>query len=155
MGLSIDLSTGNDVHYEIVEDLTKAQRGLVTTEWEKADRRLHGKDYDSYEWQGEGCVIAQLAGALVGIAKFAHEGGVLWLEELLVFESYRGQGVGTKLLQHIFDYAKEHRCHKITLETDERLEAVELYKKVGFEVEVVLKNHYAKKDAILMSTYLS
>jgi ribosomal protein S18 acetylase RimI-like enzyme len=134
--------------------LSGSEQKVVEKEWEKADRVLHGKDYDKYEWQGEACLTARDGEKLLGIAKIYHEGGVMWLEEFLVFEPYRGQGIGTKLLQNVVEEAKAHGCHKIILETDERLRAVDLYKKFGFEIEATLKNHYAKRGAILMSKFI-
>jgi GNAT superfamily N-acetyltransferase len=47
------------------------------------------------------------------------EGGfVLLLEDLVVHRDHRGQGYGTKLLEHAFDFAKKKGFSRITLLTD-------------------------------------
>ena len=52
------------------------------------------------------------------------EGGfVILLEDVIMHRDYRGQGHGTKLLQHVIDYAKKKDFLRITLLTarlDER-----------------------------------
>lgn len=47
------------------------------------------------------------------------EGGfVLLLEDLVVHRDHRGQGYGTKLIEHAFDFAKKKGFSRITLLTD-------------------------------------
>jgi GNAT superfamily N-acetyltransferase len=47
------------------------------------------------------------------------EGGfVILLEDVIMHRDYRGQGYGTKLLQHAIDYAKKKDFLRITLLTD-------------------------------------
>ena len=47
------------------------------------------------------------------------EGGfVIMLEDVIMHRDYRGQGHGTRLLQHAIDYAKKKDFSRITLLTD-------------------------------------
>ena len=47
------------------------------------------------------------------------EGGfVILLEDVIMHRDYRGKGYGTKLLQHVIDYAKKKDFLRITLLTD-------------------------------------
>ena len=47
------------------------------------------------------------------------EGGfVILLEDVIMHRDYRGKGYGTKLLQHVIDYAKKKEFLRITLLTD-------------------------------------
>jgi len=39
----------------------------------------------------------------------------LYLDDLCVDEKYRGERIGTKLLNYVFDYAKQINCYNVTL----------------------------------------
>ncbi len=56
------------------------------------------------------------------------------LEGLVVDESTRGQGIGTKMFDKIFELARARNCYKIlfTSGTD-RTDAHKLYEKLGFK----------------------
>jgi GNAT superfamily N-acetyltransferase len=56
------------------------------------------------------------------------------LEDLFVDEKYRGQGLGTMLVQQVIQKAKEAGCYKL-LATSRfgRKEVHKFYKKLGFE----------------------
>lgn len=62
------------------------------------------------------------------------EGGfVLLLEDLVVLPEHRGQGYGTKLLQHAVEFARQKKFLRITLLTDKpNVKAREFYLKHGF-----------------------
>lgn len=53
-----------------------------------------------------------------------------------ISEDYRGQGMGTKLFNCLEQWATQHSIHRLELTVVTRNEAgVDLYKKMGFEVE--------------------
>jgi ribosomal protein S18 acetylase RimI-like enzyme len=59
--------------------------------------------------------------------------GVLRLIRMTVHETYRGRGVGRKLLEHAIAIARASRVDKLVLETSSKLEsAVRLYESAGF-----------------------
>lgn len=61
------------------------------------------------------------------------EGGfVLWLEDLVVHENYRGKGLGTRLVRHAIDFAREKNFLRITLLTDDLDGARPFYAGHGF-----------------------
>lgn len=63
-----------------------------------------------------------------------------------VREKYRGQGIGTLLMEQAESYAREKKCRRMELEVFGRnTGAIELYKRRGYEIEGV------KKDAIDMA----
>jgi len=67
------------------------------------------------------------------------EGVVAYVEELVVLDSSRGQGIGTELLNHLFVLAREHKCKRIELDSAfHRLDAHRLYERVGFEKRAFL-----------------
>jgi GNAT superfamily N-acetyltransferase len=55
------------------------------------------------------------------------------LEDVYVDEKYRGQGIGSKLIQNIIETAKERNCYKLIATSRSTREQVhKLYKKFGF-----------------------
>lgn len=52
-----------------------------------------------------------------------------WISSVMIFEEYRHQGYGTKMLQEIANKAKELGYNKVYLWTDQ---APEFYKKIGY-----------------------
>lgn len=85
----------------------------------------------------EGYVFEE-AGALQGYAmvakSFSTEFGkpCVWIEDLYVVETYRGQGIGTRFLQYI---EKKYPAALLRLEVElENERAVQVYEKCGFEV---------------------
>ncbi|MGI9173154.1 MAG: GNAT family N-acetyltransferase [Chthoniobacterales bacterium] len=62
------------------------------------------------------------------------EGGfVMLLEDLVVHETFRGHGYGSKLLDHAIEFAKQKNFLRITLLTDRpELSSQRLFKRYGF-----------------------
>lgn len=59
----------------------------------------------------------------------------IYIEAVAVSEAARGQGVGTKLFEALFDYAAGHKFNSITLQViDTNPKAEALYKRLGFEI---------------------
>lgn len=57
------------------------------------------------------------------------------IDPIVVSSEARGMGVGTKLLEAVFNYAKKHRKRKVILEVvDTNPRARKLYEKMGFRV---------------------
>lgn len=64
----------------------------------------------------------------------ARGGFVLLMEDVVIHPDHRGQGYGTKLLDHVFDFARQKSFKRITLLTDRvSAESQEFFKKNGFE----------------------
>lgn len=71
---------------------------------------------------------------------------------LFVIEKYRGQGIGSRLIQAVIDRCEAEDIADLTLEVrPSNTFAVELYEKLGFERAAVRKRYYADgEDAFLM-----
>ena len=64
----------------------------------------------------------------------ARGGFVLLMEDVVIHPDDRGQGYGAKLLDHVFEFAKQKNFRRITLLTDRvSAESQEFFKKYGFE----------------------
>jgi RimJ/RimL family protein N-acetyltransferase len=63
------------------------------------------------------------------------EGGfVILMEDVIVHPMHRGQGYGTKLLQHAIQFAKEKKVRRITLLTDQiSAESQRFFQRNGFQ----------------------
>jgi len=73
------------------------------------------------------------------------------IDNICVLESYRNQGIGTKLMAHLISLAISLRVVNITLEVRVSNEgARQLYKKLGFREVALRKYYYGDEDGILM-----
>ena len=73
------------------------------------------------------------------------------IDDLLVYDRYRGNGIGSKLMEHLIKLATEKKVNNITLEVrkDNNI-AINLYKKYGFKDVAIRENYYNGIDGILM-----
>lgn len=66
-------------------------------------------------------------------------GGVGYIEELVVDEKSRVQGIGTKLLEHAIALARENGCRRIELDSAfHRKDTHRFYERLGFESRAFL-----------------
>ncbi|MDX1364833.1 GNAT family N-acetyltransferase [Arenibacter latericius] len=57
-----------------------------------------------------------------------------WVEDVVVDKTYRGQGLGRKLMEKLVDEGKKKGLSEILLfSNDKRVEAITLYKSLGFK----------------------
>lgn len=62
-------------------------------------------------------ILAEIDGALVGSVNVALRGaGVGELSMLVADRRYRGEGIGSALVEHAESWAREHACHTMRLE---------------------------------------
>jgi len=72
----------------------------------------------------------------------------LYIMTLAVLAPYRRLGIGTKLLDHVFDYAKKRPEIKeiyLNVQTSNKT-AIEFYKRFGFVITKEQSNYYKKID---------
>jgi ribosomal-protein-alanine acetyltransferase len=75
------------------------------------------------------------------------------INNVAVKKSYRGQGIGYKLLKRLIDMGKNNKLTSFTLEVREsNVAAINLYKKLGFQSVGKRKNFYEspREDAEIM-----
>lgn len=85
-------------------------------------------------------IVAEYDNKIVGIASMmllsrlnrkSHE---LYIAELIVQKDHQNKGVGKKIMESCIDFAKQHKCHRIRLESgNHRIDSHQFYKKLGFE----------------------
>ena len=70
------------------------------------------------------------------IAWYSWIGKSLYLDDLFVAEAYRGNGLGSKLMDAVISKAKEKGCKKIKWQVSRWNEkAIDFYKKKGAEID--------------------
>jgi len=80
--------------------------------------------------------VAEQDGELIGSAVcffvwYTWVGKSLYLDDLYIKSEYRGKKIGTKLLQKIFEFAKEN-CKRLRFEVEEKnTKAQDFYRKLG------------------------
>lgn len=75
---------------------------------------------------------------------------------IVVKKSFRGNGIGSKLLENLISYSKDNNLKTVTLEVNEHnLSAIRLYDKFDFNHIGIRKKYYnGESDAIIMSKQL-
>jgi GNAT superfamily N-acetyltransferase len=111
--------------HEFTPDTAAQQRGLaVILEQPDTGRILMARH------QGE--VIAMVS--LLFTISTALGGRVALLEDMVVNPTYRGQGIGSKLLTYAVEFARIHQILRITLLTDhDNNTAQQIYQQQGFQ----------------------
>ena len=82
-----------------------------------------------------GCEGTEVVGmvSLLFTISTAEGGPACWLEDMVVGPDRRGDGLGSRLLQHAIHYARIHGFSRITLLTDKvNAGAIRFYERHGF-----------------------
>jgi ribosomal protein S18 acetylase RimI-like enzyme len=136
--MEITIRKANESDFEAILSLIKE---LAT--FEKAPEKVTNsvqqmqleKDYfHCYVAENETKEIVGMA--LYFFAYYTWVGKSLYLDDLYVKESCRGQKIGSKLLVKIFEIAKEENCKRMRWQVlNWNTPAIEMYKKFGAEIQ--------------------
>ena len=86
-------------------------------------------------------LVVEFEGEIVGfastfIAWFSWIGKSMYLDDLYVLEEHRGAGLGSRLIDAVFQLAKQQKCKKVKWQVSRWNEnAIEFYKKLGAEID--------------------
>ena len=90
-------------------------------------------------------LVAERNAQIVGLVSLnlrrtlLHPKPVALIDELVVADSVRGQGVGRRLIAEAIDYAKRRHCAELEVATEStNSSALEFYRGCGFDTEHVL-----------------
>ena len=61
--------------------------------------------------------VHEALGSPVGFTLVSHRGGTLYLDQISVHPDHGRQGLGTLLVQHVFQLARQRKLRQITLST--------------------------------------
>ena len=104
--------------------------------------------------------VAEVDGAVVGMLGMHLPRYLVADLGMNVKDGYRGQGVGSALVERAIEWAREAGAHKIALQHwPHNTAARALYEKYGFEQEGYLRRQYPRKngeiwDAVVMGLLL-
>ena len=88
---------------------------------------------------------------MVGFLEYSLIYDRIEIDNLLVDDKYRNQGIGTKLMAYLVSLAINYMVVNITLEVRVSNNiAINLYKKFGFREVALRKYYYGDEDGILM-----
>ena len=75
--------------------------------------------------------------------KIIHDGKCCGhIEDFVVLEEYRSQGIGSLLIDYVINISKQNNCYKCILDCNENLESY--YKKKGFVKKGIYMGNYFK-----------
>ena len=90
----------------------------------------------------------------VGVIYAKNDGGVIYLDTIIVEISHEGKGIGHILMQELEKKAAEKNAHKVYLQTRAEWEAVKLYEELGYKKTADLPNHFLKLDWVEYTKFL-
>ncbi|MCI8444451.1 MAG: ribosomal protein S18-alanine N-acetyltransferase [Clostridia bacterium] len=101
-------------------------------------------------------LIAKLDKKIVGFAGIKIVLNEADIMNIVTKKSFRNQGIGTLLLQHLLSLCKELKLSSLSLEVNEtNLAAIHLYEKFGFKTLGLRKNYYQNKSGLIMTKKLN
>jgi diamine N-acetyltransferase len=70
------------------------------------------------------------------IIYYSWVGKSLYLDDLYVRPSFRGKGIGKKLMNKVFEIAKKEKCNRVRWQVSKwNSKAIEFYKKIGARID--------------------
>lgn len=68
-------------------------------------------------------------------------GKSLYMDDLYVTPEYRANGIGTRLINRVIEFAKNSQCHKLQWQVSEwNKPAIDFYKNIGATIDSVEQN---------------
>jgi len=115
---------------------------FLCQEWAAFDRDFLGVD-GAGQWKKQRHLLrAVVADQTVAVADFYMLGGVAHLSEIIVGRAWRNQGIGAQLMTCFEEIARAAGCHKLSLRTADTSPAVRFYRRLGYQLEGKMVNHY-------------
>jgi len=102
-------------------------------------------------------VVRQPGDGVVAFANYWLVRDEVHLLNLAVHPTHRRRGHGRRLMDHLLEFARGHRCHYLTLEVRRsNRAAIALYEAYGFQAVGVRPRYYqdSREDAIVMALEL-
>jgi RimJ/RimL family protein N-acetyltransferase len=97
-----------------------------------------------------GAFVAETGGKVIGFIGLRLAPYGVASIAMAILSGFRGEGIGTRLVERGIAWAKDAGAHKLALEVWPHNEAaIALYKKVGFTEEGRLRRHYRRRNGQL------
>lgn len=131
----------NDIVFEkIHKDNRNTVNEFILKNWFSTTMAVRGRIVDMTKLDG---IIAIENNKIIGLITYEIVDGEL---EIMSLDSiYEKHGIGTKLINNVFQIAKDNNCIKIKLiTTNDNINAIKFYQKRGFNISVIYKDAVAK-----------
>jgi GNAT superfamily N-acetyltransferase len=104
------------------------------------DRMINEKDFFN-------CFVAEtIDNRIVGYVTYffcyyTWIGKSLYMDDLYVKPEFRTNGIGTKLINKVIEFAKDSKCHKLRWQVSKwNKPAIDFYKKIGATIDYIERN---------------
>jgi len=94
------------------------------------------------------CVVAEIDGQVVGTAWARVIGAYGYIDDetpelaIAVLPQHRGQGIGTKLLEALFEQLRQRGCRQTSLAVQQANPAAKLYLRAGYRIVAEKEEEY-------------
>ena len=118
---------------------------------EDLDRKHLGFPRESFVDTGGAIFMAELNGSAIGCCGLLKHGdGVYEISKMAIKRSYRGRGIGSRLLDAVIAHARQIGARRLEIISSTRLApAIHLYKKKGFVKVPLASDAYARGNIAL------
>jgi len=100
-------------------------------------------------------LVADEKNEIVGYVDSRVRRSVGFILGLFVRPAFRNRGIGKALMERAIEHFARKACHKARLEVfQDNREAIDFYRRQGFEQEGFLRKDEEKKDTIILSKFL-
>jgi len=146
MNITTTLITNSSENKKIIDAFEKK-------EWQLADLEHYGKlvDFTKKKYK---FVAKTDSGKIIGTLDLTIELNLAYVKSLLVGFKFRKIGVGKQLIETAENFAKDKKCTKVWLETNKGWAAEKFYKKVGYKVTGIHKNHILNQKTLILTKFL-
>jgi len=122
------------------------------TEWKQWDVEHYGEIVD---YISENFTLKAMEGdEIFGLLVFKVDGGVCFIDELIVKSDQQGKGFGEELIKKCESIAREYHCHKMQLHTGTNWKERKFYEHLGYKKTNDLPDQYLRRDFVEYTKYL-
>lgn len=130
-----------------VEQISRLEEETFSMPWSRESflSMIHNENARYYVAEQDGLVVGGC-----GVLMAAGEGNIT---NVVVDKKFRGQGIGTRMLQYLIEEGERNGLSAFTLEVRvSNVQAIHVYEKLGFISEGIRPNFYEKpkENAMIM-----
>jgi ribosomal protein S18 acetylase RimI-like enzyme len=122
-------------------------------EWRLADMKHYGKLVD-FTKKKHKFIAKKNSTEIIGTLDLVIEANLAYVDSLLVGSQFQKMGVGRKLIEIAENFARDKKCTKVWLETNEGWGAEKFYKKIGYEVTGIHEKHILNQKTLILTKFL-
>ncbi|XP_057954544.1 uncharacterized protein LOC131148683 [Malania oleifera] len=139
-GVIVELQRNSPNWAKLVEDIVRLEKKIFPKH-----ESLSSFFEEELRKKNSGLLYCEIDGELIGYVMHSRPSSLCTsITKLAVKENYRRQGHGEALLKAAIGICKSRKALCVSLHVDpSRIPALNLYKKLGFQVDNLIKNYYS------------